>query len=193
MSGIFKIGGHVIVPSHGLGKLVNKLTKKIGENDIELLEIFFEQENLKVMIPFTKAKKMGIRTPISKSDMEKIFDIIKEDSRGMRVIWSKRSREYNKKILTGDLFAIAEVVRDLFRNTNNPNRSYSERVIFEKALQRLVAEIAVVNGMTDTETEEKVLDILSKYHETYQDTVSEEFVEVDEEFDSEPEQLPQGI
>ena len=136
---------------------------------------------------------MGIRTPISKSDMEKIFDIIKEDSRGMRVIWSKRSREYNKKILTGDLFAIAEVVRDLFRNTNNPNRSYSERVIFEKALQRLVAEIAVVNGMTDTETEEKVLDILSKYHETYQDTVSEEFVEVDEEFDSEPEQLPQGI
>ena len=84
-------------------------------------------------------------------------------------------------------------MRDLFRNTNNPNRSYSERVIFEKALQRLVAEIAVVNGMTDTETEEKVLDILSKYHETYQDTVSEEFVEVDEEFDSEPEQLPQGI
>ena len=110
----------------------------------------------------------------------------------MRVIWSKRSREYNKKILTGDIYAIAEVIRDLFRNTNNPNRSYSERVIFEKALQRLVQEIAVVTNTNLEDAEGKIIDVLSKYHETYQDTFEGEERFTEEEFD-EPEPLPQNL
>lgn len=187
---MFKIGGYLIVPSHGLGKLVNKITQKVGDCELELLEIQFEQDNMKMLVPFHKAKSSGIRTLISKDEVARIYDILKEDSRGMRVIWSKRSREYNKKILTGEIIAIAEVIRDLYRNTNNPNRSYSERVIFEKALQRLVHELAVVTGTANEVMEEKILDILSKYHETYQDTFSnEESAEFEEEF----EQLPQEI
>ncbi len=187
---MFKIGGYVIAPSHGLGKLTNKITQTLGEKDIEFLEIHFEEDKMKMMIPFHKVKSGGIRTLISKDEVEKLYVTLKEDSRGMRVIWSKRSREYNKKILTGDIFAIAEVVRDLYRNTNNPNRSYSERVIFEKALQRMVAELAVVMNIGIEEMETKILDMLGKYHETYQDTFDgEEKFEQEEEF----EQLPQGI
>lgn len=189
---IYKIGGYVIVPSHGLGKLTNKSTQKIGENEIEMLEIHFDEGNMKMLVPFAKAKKSGIRTPASKSELDNVFNILKEDSRGMRVIWSKRSREYNKKILTGEIFAIAEVVRDLYRNTNNPNRSYSERVIFEKALQRLAAEVAVVLDITHEESEARIVDILSKYHETYQDGMEEVSQDFDEDFE-EPEALPQNI
>jgi len=190
MSGIFKIGGYVIAPSHGLGKLVNKITQTIAEKDIEFLEIHFEEDKMKMMIPFHKAKASGIRTPINKDEIEKVYNILKEDSRGMRVIWSKRSREYNKKILTGDIYSIAEVVRDLYRNTNNPNRSYSERVIFEKAIQRMVAELSIISNTSPEQMEEKILDMLGKYHETYQDTFEgEENFETEEEFEA----LPQGI
>jgi CarD family transcriptional regulator len=192
MSGMLKIGGYVVIPSHGLGKLLNKVTQKIGEKEMEFLEIHFEQENMKMFVPFHKAKSSGIRTPITKDEIEKVYDILKEDSRGMRVIWSKRSREYNKKILTGDIYAISEVIRDLFRNTNNPNRSYSERVIFEKALQRLVQEIAVVTNAGLEEAEEKIIDVLSKYHETYQDTFEGQEGFTEEEFD-EPEPLTQNL
>lgn len=191
MSTLYKVGGCVIVPSHGLGKLVNKITQRIAETDIEFLEIFFEQENMKMLVPFTKAKKSGIRTPVLKSELDAVFEVLKQDSHGMRVIWSKRSREYNKKIITGEIHAIAEVVRDLFRNTNNPNRSYSERVIFEKALQRLVAEVAVVLNISNEQAEIKILDVLSKYHETYQDTHSEEYQEQDEDMEIEP--IPQNL
>lgn len=190
MSGMFKIGGYVIAPSHGLGKLVNKVTQMIGEKELEFLEIYFEEDKMKMMVPFHKAKSGGIRTLIGKEEVDKLYVTLKEDSRGMRVIWSKRSREYNKKILTGDIFAIAEVVRDLYRNTNNPNRSYSERVIFEKALQRMVAELSIVTNSTIEEMETKILDMLGKYHETYQDTFDgEEVFEAEEEFEA----LPQGI
>lgn len=190
MSTLYKVGGHVVVPSHGLGKLVNKITQKVGETEMEFLEIFFEQENMKMLVPFTKARKSGIRTPISKAELEDVFLTLKQDSNGMRVIWSKRSREYNKKIITGEIHAIAEVVRDLFRNTNNPNRSYSERVIFEKALQRLVAEVAIVLGLSVEQAEAKVIDVLSKYHETYQET-NTEYLEPEE--DMEPEPIPQNM
>ncbi|MFT4968099.1 MAG: CarD family transcriptional regulator [Candidatus Deianiraeaceae bacterium] len=185
---MYRVGWYVIVPSHGLGKLTNKITQKVGEQEQEFLEIFFESDNMKMLIPFTKAKKSGIRTPVSKEELTSVFEAMKEDSRGMRVIWSKRSREYNKKILTGDIYAVAEVVRDLFRNTNNPNRSYSERVIFENALQRLSAEVGVVQGISEVEAEEKILNILSKYHETYQDTIAEEHIDIDE-----IEPLPQNL
>jgi CarD family transcriptional regulator len=190
MSTLYKVGGYVVVPSHGLGKLINKTTQKVGEQETEFLEIFFEQENMKMLVPFSKAKKSGVRTPISKNELDAVFETLKQDSHGMRVIWSKRSREYNKKIITGDIYAIAEVVRDLFKNTNNPNRSYSERVIFEKALQRLSAETAVVLNVSSEQAEVKLLDVLAKYHETYQEISEEEFIET-EEIEIEP--LPQNL
>lgn len=194
MSALYKIGAYIIVPSHGLGKLVNKVSQVIGENEMEFLEIFFEQDNMKMLVPFAKAKKSGLRPPVSKLELDDVFDILKQNSHGMRVIWSKRSREYNKKIITGDIKAIAEVVRDLFRNTNNPNRSYSERVIFEKALQRLTSEVAVVLEITNEQAEAKIVDILSKYHETFMDTQTDEYYEqLDQEDDMELEQLPQSV
>lgn len=181
---MFKIGGYVIEPSHGLGKLLSKTIQKVGEQEIDFLEIYFQHDDMKVLVPFAKARAKGIRPLILKDEVSKVYDILKEDSRGMRVIWSKRSREYNKKILTGDIMMIAEVVRDLYKNTNNPNRSYSERVIFEKALFRLVDELAIVLNVSTESMEEKILDLLGKYHETYQDTMVNENIEGEEEMEA---------
>lgn len=183
MSGLFKIGGYVIEPSHGLGKILSRNVQKIAEKEIDLLEIYFQSDDMKIFVPFQKVRAKGIRTLISKDEINKVYDILKEDSRGMRVIWSKRSREYNKKILTGDIMMIAEVVRDLYKNTNNPNRSYSERVIFEKALFRLVEEMSIVVNISNEAMETKVFDLLSKYHETYQDNFAEENIEGEEELE----------
>lgn len=184
MSGMFKIGGYVIEPSHGLGKLINKATQKVGEQEIDFLEIYFQHDDMRIFVPFAKARAKGIRPLISKDEINKVYEILKEDSRGMRVIWSKRSREYNKKILTGDVMMIAEVVRDLYKNTNNPNRSYSERVIFEKALFRLVDEISIVLNVSTESMEVRILDLLGKYHETYQDTMANENIDTEEEMES---------
>jgi CarD family transcriptional regulator len=184
MSGMFKIGGYVIEPSHGLGKLISRNVQTIGEKEIDLLEIYFQSDDMRIFVPFAKVRAKGIRTLISKDEINKIYDILKEDSRGMRVIWSKRSREYNKKILTGDITMIAEVVRDLYKNTNNPNRSYSERVIFDKAMFRLIEEMAAVLGISNENMETKISDLLGKYHETYQDSMVEENIEIDEDLEA---------
>ena len=167
-----------------LNLVKGKLSKALNSNikDFEMLE----QSLVGLHAELREAEAIEN----NEDEVEKLYVTLKEDSRGMRVIWSKRSREYNKKILTGDIFAIAEVVRDLYRNTNNPNRSYSERVIFEKALQRMVAELAIVTNSTIEDMEAKILDMLGKYHETYQDTFDgEEVFESEEEFEA----LPQGI
>ena len=184
MSGMLKIGGYVIEPSHGLGKVVSRNVQTIAEKEIDLLEIHFQGEDLKIFVPFHKVRAKGIRTLIAKEEVTKVYEILKEDSRGMRVIWSKRSREYNKKILTGDIMMIAEVVRDLYKNTNNPNRSYSERVIFEKALFRLIEEMSIVLNVSNEAIEAKIFDLLGKYHETYQDNFAEENIEGEEELEA---------
>lgn len=181
---MFKIGGYVIEPSHGLGKLVSRNVQTIAEKEIDLLEIYFQSDDMRIFVPFSKVRAKGIRTLISKEEVNDVYEILKEDSRGMRVIWSKRSREYNKKILTGDIMMIAEVVRDLYKNTNNPNRSYSERVIFDKAIFRLVEELAIVLNITNEQMEEKIFDLLGKYHETYQDNFAEENIEGEEELEA---------
>lgn len=164
-----KIDEYVVVPAHGVGKLLSRETVTMGGKEKVCLEILFEKINMKIFVPIEKLEKQGVRPPVMESELENVWNVLKTDSRGMRVVWSKRSREYNKKLLTGNICDVAEVVRDLFPNAENPNRSYSERIIFEDGIQRLSSEIGIALNVNADVAEAKILDILSKYHETYSD------------------------
>ncbi|MCH7710172.1 MAG: CarD family transcriptional regulator [Proteobacteria bacterium] len=140
----FSPGDFVVYPTHGVGKIVGIEEQEISGHELQLFVIKFETEKMTLRVPIEKAKVAGLRRLSSRQQMELALSTLRGRSRVNRAMWSRRAQEYAAKINSGDPISIAEVVRDLHRNAGQPDQSYSERQIYESALERLVRELAAV-------------------------------------------------
>ena len=140
----FSAGDFVVYPTHGVGKIVGIEEQEISGHELQLFVIKFETEKMTLRVPIEKAKVAGLRRLSSRQQMELALSTLRGRSRVNRAMWSRRAQEYAAKINSGDPISIAEVVRDLHRNAGQPDQSYSERQIYEAALERLVRELAAV-------------------------------------------------
>ncbi len=152
----FKTGNHVVYPAHGVGKILAIEEQQISGYDLEVLVIEFEKEKMLLRIPTAKLQTAGLRTLSTKKEMQNALKTLKGKVRIKRTMWSRRAQEYEAKINSGDPVLIAEVVRDLYRNAGQPDQSYSERQIYQAALERLTRELAVVEKIDEDKAVEKV-------------------------------------
>jgi CarD family transcriptional regulator len=143
-------GDYVVYPAHGVGKVQGVETQEISGMSLELIVIRFDQDRMTVRLPVTKAKTAGLRKLSSRNVMDSAISTLKTRSRAKKTMWSRRAQEYETKISSGDPVAIAEVVRDLYRGEDQGEQSYSERQMYQSALQRLAREYAAMEG-TDEE------------------------------------------
>lgn len=145
----FKKGDHVVYPAHGVGKIEGVETTTVGGIDVELYAINFEKERMRLKIPVMKAKDSGLRKLCTAERMKDAMKTLKDKARVRRTMWSRRAQEYETKINSGDPVAIAEVLRDLKRSNDDTEQSYSERQIYQSALERLAREVAVVEKTSE--------------------------------------------
>jgi CarD family transcriptional regulator len=140
----FKIGDFVVYPAHGVGHVAGVETQDVGGMSLELYVVTFDHEKMTLRVPTKKAKTAGLR-PLAAGDVvSKALTTLKGRARVKRTMWSRRAQEYEAKINSGDLISIAEVVRDLHRAENQPEQSYSERQLYESALDRMAREVAAI-------------------------------------------------
>ena len=140
----FEKGDFVVYPTHGVGRVIDIEAKEIAGFKLDLFVISFEQERMMLRVPVAKAKISGLRKLSSRKIMESALVTLKGRSRVSRAMWNRRAQEYEAKINSGDPVSIAEVVRDLHRGASQPEQTYSERQIYEQALERLAHEVAAV-------------------------------------------------
>lgn len=137
---VFAAGDHVVYPTHGVGKVDRIAMEEIAGHRLELIHITFEASRMTLRVPVSKARSAGLRKVATPELFEKVMAVLRGKARVKRTMWSRRAQEYEAKINSGDPLAIAEVVRDLHRNVGQPGQSYSERQIYEAAMDRLAAE-----------------------------------------------------
>ena len=142
---IFVEGDHVVYPTHGVGKVERIATEEIAGHTLELIHITFEENRMTLRVPVSKARSAGLRKLASRKMFDDAMAVLKGRARVKRTMWSRRAQEYEAKINSGDPLAIAEVVRDLHRNAGQPDQSFSERQIYEAAMDRLAAELAALD------------------------------------------------
>jgi len=158
----FKTTEYVVYPSHGVGQIVAIEEQEIAGLKLELFVISFLKDKMTLRVPTAKANSVGMRKLADDGIVRKALDTLKGRARVKRTMWSRRAQEYEAKINSGDLVAIAEVVRDLYRAENQPEQSYSERQLFEQALDRMSREISAVNAITETEAIKEIEAQLAK-------------------------------
>ena len=141
----FAEGDHVVYPTHGVGKVERIATEEIAGHKLELIHITFEENRMTLRVPVAKARTAGLRKLATRSMFDEALGVLKGRARIKRTMWSRRAQEYEAKINSGDPIAIAEVVRDLHRNAGQPDQSFSERQIYEAAMDRLAAELAALD------------------------------------------------
>ncbi len=141
---IFVDGDFVVYPTHGVGKVERIATEEIAGHTLELIHITFDENRMTLRVPTNKARTAGLRKLASRKQFDDVLATLKGRARIKRTMWSRRAQEYEAKINSGDPQAIAEVVRDLHRNAGQPDQSFSERQIYESALDRLAAEYAAL-------------------------------------------------
>ena len=147
----FAQGDHVVYPTHGVGKVERIAIEDIAGHRLELIHITFEENRMTLRVPVSKARSAGLRKLATRKTFEEALAVLKGRARIKRTMWSRRAQEYEAKINSGDPLAIAEVVRDLHRNAGQPDQSFSERQIYEAAMDRLAAELAALD-QTDKPT-----------------------------------------
>jgi len=140
----FKIGDHVVYPAHGVGIVVAVEQQDVVGTMLELYVITFDHEKMTLRVPTKKAKTAGLRALAENNVVSQALTTLKGRARVKRTMWSRRAQEYEAKINSGDLISIAEVVRDLHRSESQPEQSYSERQLYESALDRMAREVAAI-------------------------------------------------
>jgi CarD family transcriptional regulator len=153
-------GDHVVYPTHGVGKVERIATEEIAGHKLELIHITFEENRMTLRVPVSKARSAGLRKLASRKLFDEAMGVLKGRARIKRTMWSRRAQEYEAKINSGDPLAIAEVVRDLHRNAGQPDQSFSERQIYEAAMDRLAAELAALDKTDKTTAVTKLVDFL---------------------------------
>jgi CarD family transcriptional regulator len=141
----FKVGEHVVYPAHGVGQVTEIVSQEVAGMILDLFVVNFEKEKMVLRVPLDKAAQVGMRKLATPEIMESAMKTLRGRARVKRTMWSRRAQEYEAKINSGSLIAISEVVRDLFRNENQPEQSYSERQLYEAALERMAREVATIN------------------------------------------------
>ncbi|MFK7791579.1 MAG: CarD family transcriptional regulator [Devosiaceae bacterium] len=158
----FKVNEQIVYPAHGVGRIVAIEKQEIAGLTLELFVITFEKDKMTLRVPVAKVNTVGMRKLAEDSLIEKSLKTIKGRARVKRAMWSRRAQEYEAKINSGDLIQIAEVVRDLYRAESQPEQSYSERQLYEAALDRMARELSAVNSLTETEAVRLIEQTLAK-------------------------------
>jgi CarD family transcriptional regulator len=158
----FKANDFVVYPAHGVGRITGIEEQEIAGISLELFVITFDKEKLTLRVPTGKLESVGMRKLSEDGVVKKAMDTLKGRARVKRTMWSRRAQEYVAKINSGDLVSIAEVVRDLFRSDAQPEQSYSERQLYEDALDRMAREIAVIEKLDERGAVQRITEILSK-------------------------------
>ena len=158
----FKTNDHVVYPTHGVGKVAGIEEQEVAGLRLELFIIEFEKDKMTLRVPVSKAKAVGMRKLSSPEVVGNALNTLKGRARIKRTMWSRRAQEYEAKIDSGDLISIAEVVRDLHRAGGQPEQSYSERQLYEKALARMAREVAAVERTDEQTAVKRVEGMLTK-------------------------------
>ncbi|WP_084800942.1 CarD family transcriptional regulator [Bradyrhizobium sp. Tv2a-2] len=158
----FKANEFVVYPAHGVGQILAIEEQEIAGAKLELFVINFIKDKMTLRVPTAKVANVGMRKLSDQALVKKALETLKGRARVKRTMWSRRAQEYEAKINSGDIVAIAEVVRDLYRSESQPEQSYSERQLYEAALDRLSREIAVVQHSTETEAVKEIESQLAK-------------------------------
>jgi CarD family transcriptional regulator len=158
----FKTNEFVVYPAHGVGQILAIEEQEIAGAKLELFVINFIKDKMTLRVPTAKIINVGMRKLSEPALVKKALETLKGRARVKRTMWSRRAQEYEAKINSGDIVAIAEVVRDLYRSESQPEQSYSERQLYEAALDRLSREIAAVQHVTETEAVKEIEAQLAK-------------------------------
>ncbi len=156
----FRKGDFVVYPTHGVGKVMGVEMHNIAGHKLQLITIRFEKDRMTLRVPVSKAQNSGLRRLSSRKVMDTALATLKGRSRIKRTMWSRRAQEYEAKINSGDPVQVAEVVRDLHRNADQPDQSYSERQIYQAALDRLVREFAAIEEIDEDQATERLTKVL---------------------------------
>jgi CarD family transcriptional regulator len=143
----FSIGDHVVYPAHGVGVVKGVERQDVAGTNLELYVITFDHEKMTLRVPTKKATTAGLRALAEGPVVSRALTTLKGRARVKRTMWSRRAQEYEAKINSGDLISIAEVVRDLHRSESQPEQSYSERQLYESALDRMAREVAAIESI----------------------------------------------
>jgi CarD family transcriptional regulator len=158
----FKTSELIVYPAHGVGRIVGIEEQEIAGMALELFVIEFEKDKMTLRVPTGKLASVGMRKLAEDSIVKKALETLKGRARIKRTMWSRRAQEYEAKINSGDFVAIAEVVRDLYRSEAQPEQSYSERQLYEAALDRMARELAAVDKSDERSAMQRITEILSK-------------------------------
>ena len=153
-----KKGDHIVYPAHGVGRVTGVEKETVAGFDIEVYVVSFEQDKMTLRVPTAKATSAGMRALANDKILKNAMETLKGKPKIKRTMWSRRAQEYEAKINSGDLISIAEVVRDLHRQEDQPEPSYSERQLYESALDRMVREVAAVEKLD----RDKALEMLTR-------------------------------
>lgn len=157
----FNSGEYVVYPTHGVGKVTNIAKQNIAGSELELLVVNFDKDKMTLRVPMAKLDKVGLRKISDETTMKEAFATLKGKPRVKKIMWSRRAQEYENKINSGNPIAVAEVIRDLHRSENLAEQSYSERQIYEHALERLASEVAVFDNISIEDANKKLLDTVA--------------------------------
>jgi len=158
----FETNQYVVYPTHGVGRIVAIEEQEIAGCRLELFVINFEKDKMTLRVPTSKSQSAGMRKLSDDAVMTRALDTLRGRARVKRTMWSRRAQEYEAKINSGDLITIAEVVRDLYRSDTQPEQSYSERQLYEAALDRMAREIAAAQDVDESIAIQKVAEALTK-------------------------------
>ncbi len=158
----FKTNEFIVYPAHGVGQILAIEEQEVAGAKLELFVINFVKDKMTLRVPTAKIVSVGMRKLAEAPLVKRALETLKGRARIKRTMWSRRAQEYEAKINSGDIVAIAEVVRDLFRSDTQPEQSYSERQLYEAALDRLSREIAAVQRITETEAIKEIEAALAK-------------------------------
>jgi CarD family transcriptional regulator len=177
----FKTNEFIVYPAHGVGQIVAIEEQEVAGMKLELFVINFVKDKMTLRVPIAKVSSVGMRKLAEGPLVKRALDTLKGRARIKRTMWSRRAQEYETKINSGDIVAIAEVVRDLYRSDTQPEQSYSERQLYEAALDRLAREISAVHRITETEAVKEIEASLAKGPRRGPKTSDEEAEGEDEE------------
>ena len=155
----FQIDDFVVYPSHGVGRIIDEEVQNVAGFELKMFVLSFEKDKMTLKVPKDKIVSTGMRKLSSPNIIGKALQLIGGKAKVKRAMWSRRAQDYEQKKNSGELILIAEVVRDLHRNDEQREQSYSERQLYEAALERLTREIAAVDGVEERKAQEKVEEV----------------------------------
>uniref|UniRef100_UPI0038CF73D6 CarD family transcriptional regulator n=1 Tax=Belnapia rosea TaxID=938405 RepID=UPI0038CF73D6 len=155
------VGDQVMHPAHGVGCVTCIAVEEVSGFSLEFVQVVFDEARLTLRVPSNKVRSIGLRRIASRSLLDEALATLRGRSRSAKLIWARRAQEYQAKINSGDPRVVAEVLRDLRRNAIEGMQSYSERAVYEAALDRLACEIAAVEGTEKAAAVGRINDLLA--------------------------------